>query len=287
MLEERLKRTAGGSGPSSGVASAVASPARSSTPVGRVGTPSRLSAGDRNSATASPANGVPRGIPARAGAGISRLARPQSVLPPPSAVADGDPTPRKPAAISGLQQPRQLARPSSTSTSSSRIPSNPSIASSRLAVDDDDLTASDPADNVALIDSIDTQDLAKCADSLKQIQVVIASSPESLVPYANDLVENITAKMGLGFSDLNQRTSHVKLRLCKHLMQALSSFFDHRTLGQAVSTPVLTDLLAELTGRLLDTAENPETEAISSLSKVLNMVLIRIFHHADSNACFR
>lgn len=147
--------------------------------------------------------------------------------------------------------------------------------------------ASDATDSVALIESIDTQDLAKCADSLKQLQVVIASSPESLVPHADLLVETVIAKMGLGFSDLNRDTPQVKLRLCKHLMQALSSFFDHRTLGQAVSTPVLTDLLAELTGRLLDTAENPESDAISSLSKVLNMVLIRIFHHADANACFR
>lgn len=286
MLEERLKRTAGGSGPSSGVPSAVASPARSSTPVGRVGTPSRLSAG---SASGSPANGIPRGIPARAGAGISRLARPQSVIPahvaPPS--TDNAFSPRKPT-LSGLQQPRQLARPSSTSTSSSRIPSNPSAASSRTVVDDYDLAStSEPIDNASLIDSLDTQDLAKCADALKQVQVVIASSPESLVSYADDLIESITAKMALGFSDLGRSTPQVKLRLCKHLMQALSTFFDHRTLGQAVSTPVLTDLLAELTGRLLDTAENPETEAISSLSKVLNMVLIRIFHHADANACFR
>ena len=145
----------------------------------------------------------------------------------------------------------------------------------------------DQTDNVTLIESIDTQDLAKCADSLKQLQVVIASSPESLVPHADFLVETITAKMGLGFSDLNRQTAQVQLRLCKHLMQTLSSFFDHRTLGQGVTTPVLTDLLAELTGRLLDTAENPASEAISSLSKVLNMVLIRIFHHADANACFR
>lgn len=284
MLEERLKRTAGAPSNASAAASA---PARSATPVQRpgAGTPSRLPPPDRSSATASPAsNGIPapsaRALP---GKGISRLARPQSVALPSHFNAETNgaaPSPRK--SVGGLPQPRQLARPSGVSVSSSRIPSNPtSIASSLPDFGDDDLN---PAD---LIDSIDTNDLAKCADVLKRVQSAIASAPDTLVPEADNLVEIVTLKMGLGFDELDASASQAKLRLCKHLMQTLTAFFDHRTLGQAVSADRLTALLAELTGRLLDTAEKPESDAISSLSKVLNMVLIRIFHNADQGACFR
>jgi cytoskeleton-associated protein 5 len=138
-----------------------------------------------------------------------------------------------------------------------------------------------------MIREIDTEDLGSCSEALKQVQAAIASSADSLIPYADELMDAITRQMSLGFDNLNADTSQAQLRLCKHLMQALSSFFDTRTLGEAVSTPMLTLLLAELTARLLDTAESSASEAISSLSKVLNMVLIRIFHHAEPNAVFR
>jgi cytoskeleton-associated protein 5 len=122
---------------------------------------------------------------------------------------------------------------------------------------------------------------------LKDIQMEISSDPTSLIPEADHLIEVIVHQMSIAFANLDRNTPQVTLRLCKHLMQSLSAFFDHKALGQAVSPAALTLLLAELTGRLLDTADKPETEAISSLSKVLNMVLIRIFHHSDQSACFR
>jgi cytoskeleton-associated protein 5 len=302
MLEERLKRTPGGAGGggSAGVTAASSpAPTRSATPVQRAGTPSRLQAPERTSAPPSPspvvpaANGipsaVPRGIAGKPGA--SRLARPHSAALPAHVAIEtkGTSLPRKPS-ISGLQQPRQIARPSvAASSASQHIPSNhTSISASLLDFDDEDVHRPEtPADPSALIDAMDTKDLAQLADVLKRVQVEIAAHPESLVAEADNLIDAVTLKMELGFTDLNRQSSQATLRLCKHLMQTLSSFFDHRTLGQAVSTESLTALLAELTGRLLDTAENPASDAITSLSKVLNMVLIRIFHHADQSACFR
>jgi cytoskeleton-associated protein 5 len=44
--------------------------------------------------------------------------------------------------------------------------------------------------------------------------------------------------------------------------------------------------LGELTHRLLDTADSSAGDAVSNISKVLNMVLIRIFHHSEQSSCF-
>lgn len=107
------------------------------------------------------------------------------------------------------------------------------------------------------------------------------------MPEADQLIDVISLQMQVAFAGLERDTPPAVLRLCKHLMQTLSSFFDRKALGQSVSPDVLKTLLSELTGRLLDSAENPASEEIASLSKVLNMVLIRIFHSSDQSACIR
>lgn len=118
------------------------------------------------------------------------------------------------------------------------------------------------------------------------VQVDIASDPTSLLPFADRLIDAISQQTSAAFNGLDMDAPTTTLRLCKHLMQTLSGFFDHKTLGEAVSAEALAVLMAELAGRLLDTAGQPAAGAVGSLSKVLNMVLIRIFHHADQNACF-
>ncbi|KAL8281038.1 hypothetical protein RQP46_006717 [Phenoliferia psychrophenolica] len=197
-------------------------------------------------AAATPRKAIPSGLPQRGG--IPRVSTGGSSLPGP-----------RPS----LLPPRQRERESST----------PDPALANIDID-------------SLVDMIRTDDVAKCAEVLKQLQVEITTNSNRLVEHADDIIDNITSQMAVAFTGLDGSSGQSVLRLCKHLMQTLSAFFDHKNLGQAVATAALTSLLAELTGRLLDTAENPETEAISSLSKVLNMVLIRIFHHSDQTACF-
>lgn len=138
----------------------------------------------------------------------------------------------------------------------------------------------------SLIDALSTEDYSASADVLKLISREITKNSEHVLLQADSLIDALTAKMELGFTNLSADTPPAQLRLCKHLMQTLSAFFDKRTLSQQVSRMPLTGLLADLTGRLLDTADNPASEPIQSLSKVLNMVLIRIFHHSDQNVCF-
>ncbi|GAA5992452.1 hypothetical protein JCM10908_000823 [Rhodotorula pacifica] len=272
MLEERLKRTA------SGVASPMP-PARTTAHVadGPPGTPggglrppsSRLAA----PASPSPANGT-SALPSRAGiprpGGIpSRLARPQSGVPPPAStvVRSNMPPPSRPIGAAG-----------------SRLAARPPAASA--AFTEDDLMTETVSDIPSLIEALDTDDFNACSDVLKLVTREITKNTEQVLLHADALIDAVTARMELGFTDLAAETSPAQLRLCKHLMQVLSAFFDKRTLSQQVSRLPLTGLLADLTGRLLDTADNPVSEPIQSLSKVLNMVLIRIFHNADQNVCF-
>ncbi|GAA5893605.1 hypothetical protein JCM5296_002476 [Sporobolomyces johnsonii] len=291
MLEERLKRTATG----------VASPAppRSATPVDRPGTPSGLRPPtNRMSAPGSPSPGVGNGLATSQGRGgmaiprpggiPSRLQRPQSIAFPsqPAAVSEtnGVPTPRKSSLSGGSGLPAPGFGSKIAPPPSARVTSNPSSIASGFT--EDDLMAETVTDLPSLIDALETDDFSACADVLKLVTREITKNSEHVLLHADALVDAITAKMELGFTDLHAETSPAQLRLCKHLMQTLSAFFDKRTLSQQVSRMPLTGLLADLTGRLLDTADNPASEPIQSLSKVLNMVLIRIFHHSDQNVCF-
>ncbi|GAA6011628.1 hypothetical protein JCM11491_004710 [Sporobolomyces phaffii] len=291
MLEERLKRT------STGVAS-PAPAARSQAPIEAPGTPGgglRPPSGRPNApGSPSPAafgNGIGSsqgraGLPRPAGTIPSRLSRPQSVLASNGYAPSTDSlTPRKSvASMSGLPAPGFGSRIAAPNLS--RVASNPSSVASSTAFTEDDLMAETVTDLPSLIDALRTEDFSSSADVLKLITREITKNSEHVLLRADALIEALTDKMELGFTDLTAETSPAQLRLCKHLMQTLSAFFDKRTLSQQVSRMPLTGLLADLTGRLLDTADNPASEPIQSLSKVLNMVLIRIFHHSDQNVCF-
>ncbi|GAA5904142.1 Stu2p [Sporobolomyces salmoneus] len=291
MLEERLKRT------STGVASPAPAP-RSHTPIDAPGTPGGSLRPPSNRSTIGPGSPSPAmasalgsyqgrtGLP-RPGAGIpNRLQRPQSVLASTGNIPQPEShTPRKSvSSMSGLPAPGFGSR--ITAPTSSRVASNPSSIASSTAFTEDDLMAETVTDLPSLIDALSTDDFSACADVFKLVTREITKNSEHVLLHADTLIDALTNKMELGFTDLSADTSPAQLRLCKHLMQTLSAFFDKRTLSQQVSRMPLTGLLADLTGRLLDTADNTASEPIQSLSKVLNMVLIRIFHHSDQNVCF-
>ncbi|GAA6054178.1 hypothetical protein JCM3770_002818 [Rhodotorula araucariae] len=273
MLEERLKRTATGVSSPAPAARVAPSTEHPGTPGGLRPPTSRLAP----PASPSPANGFSTshgraGIP-RPGAISSRLQRPPSAGAPPEPVQEMPPPPVRrgmpaPGFASKLAPTSRVAPPASAPFT------------------EDDLMAETVSDLPSLIKALETDDSTACADVLKLISREINKNTEHVHLHVDALIDAITARMELGFTNLGADTPPAQLRLCKHLMQTLSAFFDKRTLSQQVSRLPLTGLLADLTGRLLDTADNPVSEPIQSLSKVLNMVLIRVFHNADQNVCF-
>ncbi|GAA5872661.1 hypothetical protein JCM3774_001877 [Rhodotorula dairenensis] len=269
MLEERLKRTASGVASPAPPARTLAPEVPSGTPGGLRPPPSRLAAPP----SPSPARGAPASsnraasIP-RPGGAPSRMARPPSSVPQsgPTVVRSNMPPPSRPV---GATSSRSAARPPAA-----------------RAFTEDDLTPETVSSVPSLIEALDTNDFNECSDVLKLVTREITKSPDQVLLHVDALVDAVTARMELGFAGLTAETSPAQLRLCKHIMQVLSALFDKRILAQQVGRLPLTGLLADLTGRLLDTADNPVSEPIQSLSKVLNMVLIRIFHNADQNVCF-
>lgn len=249
MLEERLKRT---SSPVKGSASAA--------PSAPAGTPSRLA----------PSRSIPSGISRPAPSGLKR---PTSVVAPPSPVA----VPPE-AAPPALRRPASIAQVGGASRLGPLARAAPPPPSQARMFDPDRV------DN--MIAGIVTDDVGSCVDVLKLVQADITTDPDSLLAHADQLVDTICQQIPAAFDGLDGNTSQSVLRLCKHLLQTLAGFFDNRTLAEAVSAEVLTVVLAELAGRLIDTSENQASEAVASLSKVLNMVLIRIFHYTDQGACF-
>ncbi|KAM0755289.1 ARM repeat-containing protein [Meredithblackwellia eburnea MCA 4105] len=212
-------------------------------------------------AAASPRKPSITGLPTRAG-GIPRISSIPSAIPSTSAPPPPQPSqlvPPRPSSIGGpLRRPRDQA---------------PVVSDNLLAT---------PVELQRIIhDLVANSDLGRSAELLKQVQAEIAGQPSQLIPEADSLMNAITNQMNIAFTGLNADSPSSVLRLAKHLMQTLTAFFDQKALAEAVSTHELTSLLGDLTGRLLDTAENPSSEAISSISKVLNMLLIRIFHNAD------
>lgn len=281
MLEERLKRTATGA-PSPAPPSRVAPAAdRPGTPSGSLRPPaSRLAP----PASPSPANGhassqprIGMGIP-RPGAGPSRLQRPggATAAAPVEQEQDMPPPPARRSVPAPGFSSKPAARPASLRP--------PSGASAPFT--EDDLMAETVSDLPSLIDALETDDCTACADVLKLVLREITKNTEHVLLHVDALIDAVTARLELGFTNLGADTPPAQLRLCKHLMQTLTALFDKRTLSQQVSRLPLTGLLADLMGRLLDTADNPVSEPIQSLSKVLNMLLIRVFHNADQNVCF-
>jgi cytoskeleton-associated protein 5 len=135
-------------------------------------------------------------------------------------------------------------------------------------------------------DGILVDDPNQAVEALKNVQNDIANDPQRIAASSDELIRVICISSSKAFHHLDADTPQTTLRLCKHLMQTLSNFFDQKLLSVTVSREVLVLLLGELTQRLLETSSNAASDAITSLSKVLNMILIRIFHNTERSSCF-
>lgn len=270
MLNERLKRT-DAPAPRPGSSASV------SRPDSRTGV---RASPPRPAATAS------RFTPARG------LRRPSGLAVPPS--ADVGRTSGSPSPITGSPAGGAQARPAVgrglPQPATSRLPHRREASGSGSAPSTrpPSVTAPVPGASVPAVPvaEILSSDEGRSIEALKAVQTEVSQRPDSLVSSADALVDAISTQMSIAFDGLSAATPQSTLRLCKHLMQTLSLFFDRPQLATAVSKDSLVRLLGQLTQRLQETANNSASDGITSLSKVLNMVLIRIFHNSERSACF-
>lgn len=145
-----------------------------------------------------------------------------------------------------------------------------------------------------IISSILSSDPSRSVDALKKIQRILDLPPEENMPpsfqeladHADGLIETVVLQMSHVFERPDEVADAGNFRLAKHLIQTLNSFCDHAILAESLPVEVLTSLLEELTMRLLQTDESPETN-VKDLSKFINMIVLRVFSTGRRISVFR
>ncbi|KAJ8463558.1 hypothetical protein ONZ51_g10183 [Trametes cubensis] len=289
-------------GPVSRLASAVprsASPALvAPSRIARPGSPSQPA----RSSSPAPSHLARPSSPARGG----KIPGPSHVAQPTSPTAAGRPKTFLP---SRLGPPR--SRLASTAASSALPPPS---TSSRSSLDDvfqanghrggfghhaydEHEERQDPAseDITVTISSILSNDPSRSVDALKKIQKVLEIGPEQgpsspayqeLAEHTEGLIETITLQMAHVFEHPEDITLPENFRLAKHLIQTLNAFCDHVFLAESLTVDILTSLLEELTLRLLQTDNSPDTK-VKDLSRFINMIILRLFATGRRMSIFR
>jgi cytoskeleton-associated protein 5 len=153
-----------------------------------------------------------------------------------------------------------------------------------------------PAEDITVvISSILSSDPARSVDALKRIQAVLAEGPDAgpsspayreLAEHTEGLIETVTLQISHVFDHGQDIVNPENFRLAKHLIQTLNAFCDHVFLAESLTVEVMTSLLQELTLRLLETDDSPNSQ-VKDLSRFINMIILRIFSTARRMSVFR
>ncbi|OSX65208.1 hypothetical protein POSPLADRAFT_1178866 [Postia placenta MAD-698-R-SB12] len=223
----------------------------------------------------------------------SAIGRPKSLLPsrlgPPRARMNGAP-PSIASSIASLDEPTRIEPPISRRWNGNGQvlpppPEEPEEPEPPRAAND--ITVS--------ISSILSNDSSRSVDALKKIQKVLEINPDegpSSAPYqqladhTEGLIETITLQMAHVFERPEDITVPENFRLAKHLIQTLNAFCDHVFLAESLTVDILTSLLEELTLRLLQTDNSPDSR-VKDLSRFINMIILRLFATGRRMSIFR
>ena len=130
---------------------------------------------------------------------------------------------------------------------------------------------------------------------MKKVQKVLEIGPEEgpsspiyqeLSEHTEGLIETITLQMAHVFQRPDDITIQENFRLAKHLIQTLNAFCDHGVLAESLTVDILTSLLEELTLRLLQTDNSPDSR-VKDLSRFINMIILRLFATGRRMSVFR
>lgn len=279
LLSERLKRTS----------SSVSSPAAMQAQASGIRPPSRATTGIT---APSPSSAKKLREPAVRSSIIgSKLVQPSRLSFKPRG-----------AATSAIARPRQSAVPAAPSPPPEPLYSPPP-AEETVADDNSSRPTSNafseddpPHEDAANINGFDHQELemdlitteiisddpVRSIDALKKIEKDLGSSPDHILPFADQIINAMTLQVRLAYTKLDAGNSSI-LRLCKHLVNALVLFFNNKELAQSVTPDSLHQLLSELAHRLLD-PKLSDFESIAPLSKALNVTMVKVLENSDKNS---
>lgn len=162
----------------------------------------------------------------------------------------------------------------------------------------DDTISDDPTANDEItitISSILSSDPSRSVDALKKLQRILDIPPteehlsldfQNLANHADGLVETVVLQMSHVWEKRDGISEPDNYRLAKHLIQTLNTFCEHGILAESFPVDILTSLLEELTVRLLETDESPDSK-VKDLSRFINMIILRLFNTARRINVFR
>jgi hypothetical protein len=125
------------------------------------------------------------------------------------------------------------------------------------------------------IHSIEDKDPSRSVDALKELQRLLASTPNEIMAYSNDLIEAIALRLQVIFRNPSTISEEASFRLAKHLIQTLSNFCDNTHLVEGVSGNNLRLLIRQLSLGLLMT-DNADG-SLKDMSRFMNMSILRLF----------
>ncbi|RUP25535.1 hypothetical protein BC936DRAFT_138829, partial [Jimgerdemannia flammicorona] len=133
-----------------------------------------------------------------------------------------------------------------------------------------------------IVTQITSGDAYQSIDALKQLDKLLNTSSDIVLPHVDPLVSAITLQVRLAYTALDTRSPSLT-RLCKHLVNALVLLFSNRDLAMTVSQESLHQLLQELAHRLLD-QNMLALEPGPQLSKALNVAMVKVLENSNRNA---
>lgn len=122
-------------------------------------------------------------------------------------------------------------------------------------------------------------------EAMRQIERIMSSPGFDFKTRVDDIVTNCTLQIRLSFTTSDLSDSAV-LRLCKHLINALIQVFGSPEHASSLGKAALSQCVQELLFRLLDPKLN-SVENGSSISKALNVLMVRILENSNRNDSFR
>ena len=128
-------------------------------------------------------------------------------------------------------------------------------------------------------------DPAMAIDGVKQLEKIIATTPDAALPHVNEIVPALTLQIRLAFTASDVTSAGVS-RLCKHLINVLVQIFSVPDLARALEKGQLHTCIYELLHRLLDPVLQ-QLDQGQQLARALNMLMVRVLDNSDRNDCFR
>ncbi|KAJ3300457.1 Microtubule-associated protein, microtubule dynamics during spindle orientation [Borealophlyctis nickersoniae] len=132
---------------------------------------------------------------------------------------------------------------------------------------------------------VTSSDAATSVEGIKQLEKIVASAPDTVLPHVNEIVPTLTLQIRIVLTASDNLRDPSVARICKHLINVLVQIFSVPKLAKKLTKDRLHQCIHELLNRLLDPTLK-EIDETNQLGRALNMLMVRILENSDRTDCF-